>query len=121
MAVADGRHRLDAEKESVRERPGRHLGDAVSTQGIQDGEENIDGEIGARDEGGKLRPAQRQDPMIGITPFAFPGIDLEEFKLANVNDHAFGLLFLHPVILGDAPISGQSLPDSNRKLSMGKL
>ena len=112
---------MHAEEESVRERAGRHLGDAVSTHGIQDGEENVDGEIGARDEGGKLRPAQRQDPMIGITPFTFPGVDLEEFILADVDDDAFGLLFLHPVILGDAPISGRSLPDSNRKLLMGKL
>ena len=85
IAVAHRRERLDAKKKRIEQRPLRQSIDAAGAGAIKRGEDEIDQDINPEDKSAKLRPAQREDPVIKVAPFLPPRIDLDELKLPGVD------------------------------------
>jgi len=83
VAVANGRQRFHAKEKSVDERTGRHLGDGVCVQQVQQSKYNIDKEVDAENKTGEPRPGQGQDQMVRISPVELLGIKLNKFELSG--------------------------------------
>jgi hypothetical protein len=85
VAVADSGERLDTKKERVDERTGLEIGDAISADAVERGEDEVDADVNGRDERDKSRPTQREEPLISIPPVPSLGVDLEELNLTGAD------------------------------------
>ena len=81
MAVAYGGQGLHTEKERIEKGTAPHPGNAIAADGVKRGEEKIERDVNGGNEGGELRPAQAEQPLVGVAPIPLLGVEFEEFEL----------------------------------------
>lgn len=85
VAVAHGGNGLHAEKEGVEEGPGRPPGDALWIELVKGGEKKIERDVDDADKGGELWPGQPKEPLVGIAPMPFLGVEFDELDLSRTD------------------------------------
>src|SRR4029450_10433981 len=118
VTVTDRGEGLDTEKERFEERTRRHPGDAISTERIKRGKEQIDPDVNAGDEGGKTRPSERENPLVDVTPF-LPGVDLKKFELTRSSRNRPRRPMVHATNYSRHPVSAP--PRRPRPLPCSRL
>src|SRR5206468_11660473 len=81
MSVTHGGQRLHTEKERIVKGTAPHPGNAIAADGVKRGEEKIERDVNGGNEGGELRPAQAEQPLVGVAPIPLPGVQCQEFEL----------------------------------------
>ena len=76
MAVAYGGQGLHTKKERIEKGTAPHPGNAIAADGVKRGEEKIQRDVNGSDEGGELRPAQAEQPLIGVARSPLLNIEL---------------------------------------------
>ena len=85
FAIADGRQRLDAKEEDIREIAGPSVRDAAWSEQKERREDDVHGEIKGKEGRKELRPSERNGEAIGITQIDARNALLLEFVRAERN------------------------------------
>ena len=85
VPVTDGGKRLHAEEKRFEKRTRYHPRNAVSAEHIEGGKDEVEHDVNGSDKQGELRPAQSEQPLIGVAPIESLRVNLDELDLTGPN------------------------------------